>query len=213
MKKFILCIALLLTFVACFTACNKNKEDESTSESVMVESQSSAASISFVKNEVNMKVGEQVQLEVVTSNPNAFVFWEIVDKKIATVSAEGVVTAIAEGQTICYAEYAGQRVACLIKVEPQSAEPLISVSIPYANNSAVLYAGDSLDVNATVKLGDAVLSGASVEYSLDVEGVISIENGVILAEGVGTATVTVVATYEGQTASVQLVVEVLQANT
>ena len=214
MRKFILCIVALLTVVTCFSACKKgggvSSSTTSESESVAT-SQSSGYVIEFTQNEVSVVVGESIQLEVEVSKNNVYVFWSVRDENIATVTDDGVITALAEGQTICYAEFGGHTATCLIKVTAKQADPLLSVSVSHENGEATLCMGDYLDVNATVKLGDDVLSSANVSYIIDVEGVVIISNGVIYAEDEGVAVITIVAEYQDQTVETQLVITVLPA--
>ena len=86
---------------------------------------------------------------------------------------------------------------------------MLSVVVPYEDASVVLYAEDSLDLNLTVKLGDDLVDGAEIEYEVSDEQILSVENGVITAIKTGSATVTVNVTYQEQTASLEINVEVV----
>lgn len=200
MKK-ILSILLITLCLGCLLACNQTESS--------TESQQKQGSIAFAQSEITLNVGETTTLEIITAKPNVFILWEILDESLATVSTKGEVTALAEGQTFCYAKFQNETVMCRIIILPKQAKPMLSVVVPYEDASVVLYAEDSLDLNLTVKLGDDLVDGAEIEYEVSDEQILSVENGVITAIKTGSATVTVNVTYQEQTASLEINVEVV----
>ena len=192
--------------VCCFTACGGGSEQESSSSSSEVKQEST---IEFVNNEITLQVGESLQLEVVTSKPNVYIFWSLRDTHVATISDGGVVTAIAEGQTICYAEFAGKSAMCLVKVVPKGVEPVLSISAPYAENAVTIYKGETLQMAITVKLGDTVVEDAQVEYAVASE-IASVTDGILSADGVGETTITATVAYNGQTATTSISVTIVE---
>ena len=205
MKKILYCFFVTLLCLFCFASCGEKEKETSSSTS----STAKESNIAFVHNEIVLSVGESVQAEIEVSKKNVFIFWSISDESLATVSNNGVITALAEGQTICYAEFAGEKVMCLVKIIAPQAKPLLSISVPY-DEEINLYVGDSLALKATVKLGDSVLETAQVEYKIDSADILSIENGRLNGIGVGSTTVLISATYEGQTVSTSLTVNVIE---
>ena len=217
MRKVIICMLVLLAFTACFTACKKSKKKTqtpppttSTPVTSSPTSEPPAYTIEISQSEVSLFVGDTLQLEAIVSKPNVYVFWSVQDSSVAKVSDEGEITALAVGQTICYAKFGGQEAICLIKVSPKQATPMLSVEVGYVNNSLTMYLGDTVNVNATVRLGDDVVDGASVEYALSSAGIVSIEDGVIVSKAIGTVEIEVKVTYQGQEASVTLSVTVIE---
>lgn len=202
--KRLLCVIIALTCLLCFFSCGKGKEDSSSS------SEGKNGTIAFVQNEVTISIGESVQVEVETTKKNVFIFWSIRDENLATVSDDGVITGLAEGQTICYAEFAGERVMCLVKIVSPQAMPLLSISVPYEGESVTLYVGDSLAINAIVRLGDSVVTDAQVEYEITQTDIVQVEGNELVGEKVGEATVLIRATYENQVASLTLTVKVVE---
>ena len=202
MKKFIYCILAVLTCLICFTACGGSGENSSSA--------SQGSSIEFVQNEITISVGDSVQAEVVTSKKNVFILWSVRDTQIASVSTDGVITALQEGQTICYARFGNETAMCLVKITAKSATPLLSVSVPYEGGSATLYVGDTLDLRACVKLGDDVIDGAQIEYQTLASDIVRVENGQVEALKAGSDTITILVSYEGQTAKATLTVSVVE---
>ena len=203
MKKIIYYLFATLMCALCFSACGKTASNSASN------SEQKESNIAFVSNEISLCVGESVQAEVVTSKNNVFVFWTIRDADLATVSNDGEITGLAIGETICYAEFMGEKVMCLVKIIEQQAQPLLSLSVPYAGEGVTVYVGDSLAIKASVKLGDTQIDGASVEYAVDQADVARVEDGKVVGVAVGTATITITASYEGQTALMTLLVNVV----
>lgn len=189
--------------VFCFASCGGDGETSSSA--------SQENSIEFVQNEITISIGETVQAEVVTSKKNVFILWSVRDTQIASVSTDGKITALSEGQTICYARFGNETAMCLVKVTAKTAEPLLSVSVPYEAGNVTLYVGDTLDVRATVKLGDDVVNGAQIEYQTVATDIIRIEDGKIVACKAGNDTLTILASWEGKTAKVSLTVNAVEA--
>ncbi|MBQ4099116.1 MAG: Ig-like domain-containing protein [Clostridia bacterium] len=202
--KRLLCVIMALMCLLCFFSCGKGKDDTSLS------SEGKNGTIAFVQNEITISIGESVQLEVETTKKNVFIFWSIRDENLATVSDDGVITALAEGQTICYAEFAGERVMCLVKIVSPQAMPLLSISVPYEGESVTLYVGDSLAINEIVRLGDSVVTDAQVEYEITQTDIVQVEGNKMVGKKVGEATVLIRATYENQVASLTLKVKVVE---
>ena len=211
MKKIIYCFFVMLICSLCFFACDKGGDSsvESSVTSSSIASEEKEPNIYFVHNEITVVLGKTAKAEIVTSKNNVFIFWSIRDGNLASVSNDGTITGLALGETICYAEFAGEKVMCLIKIVEQQATPMLSVSVPYENETVALYVGDTLNLKASVKLGDTMLSDAEVTYAVSNADIVSVEEGKATGLAAGTATVTITATYEGQSASMQLTVNVV----
>lgn len=206
MKRFLYCFFAMLLCAFCFSACKQEDPVDSSSTSEVKES----SAIAFVQNEITLALGHSVKAEIETSKKNVFVFWSIRDENLATVSNDGVITALAEGETICYAEFAGERAMCLVKIVAPQAKPLLSISLPYAEEFVTLYVGDSLAINATIKLGDSVINNAQVEYEIAQTDIAHVEGDKVVGEKAGTTTIAILATYENQNATAILTVNVVE---
>ena len=205
MKKILYCFFVTLLCVFCFASCGEKETETSSSSSSAVKE----SSIAFAQSEIVLSVGESVQAEIEISKKNVFIFWSVSDEALATVSDDGVITALAVGQTICYAEFAGETAMCLVKIIAQQAKPLLSVSVPY-EDEINLYVGDSIALKATVQLGDSVLEDAQLEYEISQTDIVRVEKDKVIGEKVGGATILVRAVYENQEATVTLTVNVVE---
>jgi uncharacterized protein YjdB len=199
----------MLMGLFCFSACSDDAEESSSAASSVESVETQGNSIEFVQNEITLSIGETVQAEVTTSKNNVYIFWSIRDKDIATVSDDGIITGVSEGQTICYASFGGVQAMCLVKVSAEKADPMLSLSTPYTNG-VTLYEGDNFELSLKVKLGDELIDDAQIAYTIDNSAVVTAENGTLTACSVGSATVQITAEYEGQTASLTVAVTVVQ---
>ena len=210
MKRILYCFFVTLLCALCLTACGGKESSSTTNSEQSSTSETVEKNIEFVQKEISLSVGDSVQAEVVTSKNNVFIFWSIRDTEIATVDDDGVITALAEGETICYAEFAGEKAKCLVKIIAPQARPMLSVSVPYENAEISLYVGDDLAIKPIVKLGDDVVEATEISYEIQADSTaISIEDGVVSGLNVGVATVSISATFEGQTAAMTLTVNVV----
>ncbi len=160
-----------------------------------------------------IKEGEVVQLSASVSPENATnksVVWKSEDETIATVDADGFVAAVGIGETniMVTAAYSGSaKATCHITVNP------IVKSVSISDDAITLYEGDTATLTATVYPDDAV--DTAVTWSSSDETVATVSSdGVVVAVGVGEATVTVtsVDNAECQATCIVTVAEVLRGD-
>lgn len=205
MKKILSFILASVMLMFGLTSCafGSNTSDSAPS--------SEKSSIEFVQSELEMEIGESVQAEITVSKKNVFIYWNVRDKEIASVSSKGVITALAPGETVVYAEFSGETAMCLVKVKEKSAIPELSVSVPYYDNQVSVYADGTLALNPVVRFGDAIVTDATVEYTVADAQIATVDNGSVIGAAVGTTTVTITATYQSQTATAVVNVQVITA--
>ena len=182
-----------------FSACNKSESSESVKKAV-----------EFTRAEITLEVGESVQAEVATSKAGVFVFFSMADERIAKINGNGVITAVAEGETICFAEFGGETARCAVKVIPKQAKPMLSVSTPYKDNKLVMYVGSSIDLQLDVKMGDGIVIDVQKSYEVADGQVASVENEKVNALKVGETTITVRVVNGEQTAEITLLIQVVE---
>ena len=205
MKKILSFILASVMLMFGLTSCafGSNTSDSASS--------SEKSSIEFVQSELEMEIGESVQAEITVSKKNVFIYWNVRDKEIASVSSKGVITALAPGETVVYAEFSGETAMCLVKVKEKSAIPELSVSVPYYDNQVSVYSDGTLALNPVVRFGDAIVTDATVEYTVADAQIATVDNGSVIGAAVGTTTVTITATYQSQTATAVVNVQVITA--
>ena len=143
------------------------------------------SSINFDKTGVSLKVGETVTLTATVKPDNATdktVTWSSSDASIATVG-NGVVTALKLGTATITAKAGDKEATCAITVE---ATPVTSVTLDKTNAS--LKVGETETLTATVKPDDA--TDKTVTWSSSDASIATVENGVVTAKNVGSATIT-----------------------
>ena len=208
MKKIVYGILTAMLGLCCLTAC-KGKDTDSSS-SVESTSQETVSNIRITQSEVELTVGSSVQLEAETTKQNVYVFWSVRDDNIATVS-NGVLTGVSEGETICYATFGGETAMCLVKVYAEVAQPMLSISTPYASEPITLNEGDTFNPLVMAKLGDTAINDAVFTYDVEDTDVVTVVDGELVAMGVGDTSVLIKVTYNSQVASVELTVKVVEA--
>ena len=145
---------------------------------------------------IELEVGQTVQLQVVSTD-NSEVMWVSSDNSVATVS-NGLVTAVAEGESVITAVGDNAQTSCLVKVSkkqeqevppiggddeppvtPDESEVLVLVI-----NAFTLEVGESAMLQATSKLND------TISWSSSAPAIASVNNGLVTALNVGEAVIT-----------------------
>ena len=142
-------------------------------------------SITLNKNSASLKVGETVTLTA-TVKPddatNKTVTWSTSDDSVAEVN-DGVVTAKKVGSASITAKAGDKEATCAITVE---ATPVTSVTLD--KTTATLKVGETVTLTATVKPDDA--TDKTVTWSTSDASVAEVNDGVVTAKKVGSASIT-----------------------
>ena len=162
--------------------------------------------ISISKTELTLTEGETATLTATVMPEDATdktVTWTSSDESVATVSSEGVVTAVKAGTaTITVASENGKTATCAVTVEAK----VIEVSeIAISRTELTLTEGENETLTATVMPEDA--TDKTVTWTSSDESVATVSSeGVVTAVKAGTATITV-ASENGKTATCAVTVE------
>ena len=137
---------------------------------------------------LGLEVGGTEQLTATVEPADATnqnVTWTSSDEEVATVDEEGVVTAVAEGEAVITAttEDGGFTAECTVVVAPVS---VTGISLDPTELTLALKEEGTL--TATVEPADA--ANKEVVWTSSDENVAQVEDGVVTAMGVGTATIT-----------------------
>ena len=156
--------------------------------------------ITLSPSEASLRVGETVSLTATVMPENATdksVIWSTSDEEIATVN-DGVVTAVKIGCATITAKSGDKSATCAITV---AATPVTSVTLD--KTTASLKTGETVTLTATVKPDDA--TDKTVIWSTSDASVATVNDGVVTAKKVGTATITAKAGDKSATCAITVV--------
>ena len=137
-------------------------------------------SVELSQTEAELPIGATLELTatVAPENADATVVWESEDAAVATV-ADGVVTAVAIGETVIKATAGGVTATCAIKVVPIAVE-----SVTLSQSEASMSIGATLQLSATISPDNA--TNQEIVWSSTYENVATVDqNGLVTAVGVG----------------------------
>ena len=171
----VMCLLLCAVMLMSFTACDNQEAGE----------------FSLDRYALTLEEGQSVQ--IVPSVDASSLTWVSSDESVATVN-NGLVTAIKAGTVEITVKNAADNAICRVTVTEKAMNvPALSI----ASDEVLLVVGRTFDLQPTFALeGEKVdASEYTIEYSVDGNGLVSVENGVVKALAVGTAKVTVSVTY------------------
>ncbi len=144
-------------------------------------------SVSISDSEISVRAGNTSQLTATVSPSGATknsVSWMTSDPGIAGVSPTGLVTGIKEGTATITAEADGITASCAVTVSKNS---VASVSLSYGRKT--MYVGDVFALSAVVHPDDA--THKTIVWNTSDSSVATVtQQGVVTAQGKGTATIT-----------------------
>ena len=168
------------------------KGDSSTPDVIDDGKEVKAVSINVNQAELSLKVGASYAIvpEVLPSNTtNKEVTYKSADEKIATVAADGKVTAVAEGETtITVTAASGVYNTVKVVVSSQGGSSNIE-TISLSLKSVTLSPGGSVQLYQSYSPSDA--NASELIWTSSNPGVASVDNGLIVAISPGTTTITV----------------------
>ena len=182
--------SFLVFFCFCLTAC------ETLPETIPV------TSVTISQPTAEMIVGETVQLKATVLPDNASdktIQWASSKQSVATISENGLVTAIAEGSSTITATAGEKSISCQVIVSKK----VIAVTSIYLNKKELtLVEGEEETLVATIMPENA--TDKTVEWSSSSPDIARVNNGQITAIKAGEATIT--AKVGEQSASCKVIV-------
>lgn len=179
MKKFILLGALVIAAMSC--GQKEGGKEEPDPEIKVV-------SVTVLPQSVTLKPGETSQLSATVIPENATdktVVWASSAPGVATVTAEGLVKAIADGEASITASCGGKQSACAVKV----VKPVVAASSVILDKTGMdLVEGETATLHPTVLPEDT--TDKTVTWTSSNTAVASVEDGTVTAVSEGTATIT-----------------------
>lgn len=169
-----------------------------------------AKKLSISDSAVALSLFEEKTITVET-NITGDIVWTNSDDSVVVLTSDGAsatLLAIKAGSSTVTATVGEKSVTCAVTVAQSEDALVLDVT---SAKSIVLDKDATAQIASTVSFKDAAFTKASVSYSVDVEGVVTVSNsGLITAVGSGSATVKVVASYYGNASNeVSIAVTVL----
>ncbi|MEE1096428.1 MAG: Ig-like domain-containing protein [Paludibacteraceae bacterium] len=165
--------------------------------------------VTLDKTTLSIEAGQTAQLAASIQPANAdnqAVTWSTSDAAIASVDANGKVTANAKGTatiTVTTAD-GGKTATCTITVT-EPAAPVAVTGVTLNKNNTTIYTGRAETLTATIQPADA--TNKAVTWTSDNTGVATVNNGVVTGVSVGSATITAKTADGGFTATCTVTVE------
>ena len=162
------------------------------------------AGVSLSQTSAKLHFGETLALTATVTPANATnkrVTWSSSDEAVATVDENGVVTAKTSGTATITATTAvgGKKATCTVTVTH-----IVVTGVSLSMTSAMLEAGETLKLTATVTPANATYKG--VTWSSSNEAVATVKDGVVTAKAAGMATITVTTDDGGKKATCKVTV-------
>ena len=150
--------------------------------------------------QASVAVGETVQLHAFSSDGSQ-ITWGSDDTGIATVE-DGLVTGIAEGDTLIWAQTESSKVNCFVTVTPDQTPPSVD-KITLSQTTLSLDVGSSATLTA-----NCTVAGATINWSSAPAGYVSVVNGKVTALKEGSAAVVASVVLPSGTMSANCIVTV-----
>lgn len=178
-----------------------NVSDSSKLAYVTVTYQDVALGITISPEEAYMTVGEVKRISALAHSVNETITWSSDNPSVATVDANGNVTAHSAGDVTITATgtYGGSSATCGITVVAKGVD---SVTLPYRT----LYLAKGKSLNVPVRIAPSDASVQQVTWSSSNTSVVTVNNGLLRAVAPGTAIITVRSEQGSKTDSMTVVV-------
>ena len=185
-----------------------NVSDSSKLTYVTVTYQDVALGITISPESAYMTVGEVKRISALAHSVNETITWSSDNPSVATVDANGNVTAHSAGDVTITATgtYGGSSATCGITVVAKGVD---SVTLPY--RTLCLKKGNTRNISVSIAPSDA--SVQQVTWSSSNTRAVTVNNGLLRAVAPGTAIITVCSEQGGKTDSMTVIVPALENGT
>ncbi len=182
MKKFLrtfLSVLLVLTLVVSVTACGKKPPEDPDDDDTIVAELTTTVELALDRFE-SKKIEAKDKNEIVVAAT-----WSSADSSIATVAADGTVSAKKVGSTTVTATYNGNTATCTVTVRDSEARPTLSL---FFHEVTMIEGGQASVTPAVTYKGAPFDAQISVTGGNDQVATYTVENGVITFTGVAAGT-------------------------
>ena len=152
-------------------------------------------------NEITLMEDDTYQIETTIVKAGTIVFYSSANDQIASVDDNGLVTAVKAGETTITVRGGKDSYNVFVTVTPFQAHD--SLQIVMDKDQFTLAAGDEYVLPLQVKFGNSVVSGASLDFTIEKPSVVSINNvtATVSALSAGTTKCVVTASYQEEVVS------------
>ena len=162
--------------------------------------------INVAVSQVTLEELETYQIETEVLVPNTIVFYSSNNNNIASVTDDGLVTAVAPGETSINVRGGRDYFSVFITVTTYQAKDSLQVTISKKNFT--LEVNDTFVLPLVVKYGNFEVHNYELSYLYENDDVVSINGTTMTALSVGATKVVATVTYNEQTASESFTVTV-----
>ena len=150
------------------------------------------AKIKIDKNELVLNVGQTETITAQVTSQDAIVVWESSNPAICSVN-NGVVKGLTSGEAVVSASYDGETVYCVVEVRTPQQTTTPEYNMTLNKYNVTLKNSETYTINATItNISGETVTDATYTYSSSNEQVATVNaNGVVTANGVGYADITV----------------------
>ncbi len=205
-KKKLLVITLVVLSLLCLAlgACVPKTPDGGDDEAPEM--------LKLNPNTISLYVGNTAKSDVIGLEEGETVIgWLSNNEAVATVDSNGIITAVAPGQTTIRATSSNERIA-LVKVTVLDNSFLLIPSIKLNETVLNLIVGSEYVLQPQLTYGGQAVNG-TISWTTSNSGVATVNDGIITAVGEGSASVVCQATYEGQSVTAAVDVAVTPSGT
>lgn len=188
MKKLLL-LALLFPFI--LVGCDKKEEEP--------QPEVKEPYINVSVTEVTLEEEQQYQIVTEILKKGTIVFYSSNNDEIATVTDDGLVTAVKAGETTINIRGGKDSYSLFVTVLPYQAHD--SLQIVLEKEEFTLAVNDKYNLPLTVKYGNEIILNPALTYTYETQGIVSIEGIEVTAKAVGTTKCVVTATYNEEEVS------------
>lgn len=212
----IVALAIMLTLCVCLAACQTcqhNFADGVCTKCGQADpdyDESQRIPLKLNPNSVSLYAGNTVVVQIEgLADGETIASWASADADIATVDSNGVVTAVAVGETTIKATTGTERIA-LASVTVLDNSFVLVPCIKINETALNIAVGGEYTLQPQLTYGGQAVTGTTSWTSTN-PSVATVENGIVKAVGNGSATVVCQASYEGQTTTAKVGVTVAES--
>ena len=202
-KRFLSFLLFPLLLGACSNPFKKNESNEESKE--VTPTPAEEHYIDVLDSEISLEVGEQHQISI-TEIKKTIIICQSDDESVATVTQEGLVTAISPGEATISISGGKDHYNVFVTVLPPEAKD--SLQIVLVKQSFTISLQDTYVLPLSVKLGNTPVTGATLSYEYETSGIVLISGLNVTPLSAGTTKCVVTATYNEMVATSSFTISV-----